>query len=356
MSRTWSASFVSIVVLGVLQTLSTVHAQQVQPSTTNRLPSIVDLCLKEQEEKDWPMSLYRNCVYKLEVEQAKRIKAQACNDQLCIYRLDSSSSDEDSVYRGHGYILTINSLTSGRNTAVLTGEEGKETILVVICGAATCAKPYTLSGAIHGATFKGPYPEGKTFYVMLQIPFVKQRVVGDSKTGASACENQGTLPCDLQSKTVDYRFNIDGEIISGFHYTQKHIRPVVEQLKFTKSDDVYSFQGKDDTDLLSENGYLYKFNQQIDFLVNRLRAPPSTSWVGVRNMNGTIVFEKDQLVRKLVSAGVSDGREWTHNWEVRIRFSKDFRTCSVVGFSWTGTSSEGPYKYQLKRAFECVVR
>jgi hypothetical protein len=141
----------------------------------------------------------------------------------------------------------------------------------------------------------------------------------------------------------------------------KDSRSIVERLKFSKTDDVYFFQGDDTSDLVTKTGYIYKFKEEIDFAVNRIRAPPKTSWDGIKFMKGTMSLENDTLVRKYVSVGIRDGAEWYFNWEVRLRFSKDFKTCSVVGLSWNGgnvTAQNKPpsqYRYTLKKAVECVV-
>lgn len=328
--------------------------------------TIVEQCLKEMEEKGWAMYEYRNCVTKadkLDEEQSKHVKARACNEKVCFYRLDLVS---ERTYRGQGYILTLQGQKSiGLFVSTLTGPDGKQTVLEESCGATgNCPLgPQVVSGPIRGATYQGPFEKGKTSYVLLQLPVTQARPgpIQDSITVPIGCKNEAGFPCALEARTIDYRFDIEGGQSFGTGPQTKDSRSIVERLKFTKGDDIYFFQGSDTNDLITETGYIYKFNQDIDFAVNRLRAPSKTIWDGVTSMIGNIKIENGTLIRKYIAMGFRDGAEWNFTGELRIRLSKDFKTCSVVSSSWMGgnaaarNKSGGQYRYNLKQSLECTV-
>jgi hypothetical protein len=328
--------------------------------------AIVQQCLKEMSEKGWAMYEYRNCVAKadkLDDEQSKQVKSRACNDKVCFYRLDLVS---ERTYRGQGYTLVLQGQKSvGLFVSGLTGLDGKQTVLEESCGGTgNCPPgPQVVSGPMRGATYKGPFGTGKTSYIVLQLPVTQPpSPAPDVRTGSIDCKDEAGYPCALAGRTIDYRFNIEGSQRFGNGPEIRDNRSIVERLKFEKGDDIYLFVGSDTNDLITETGYIYKFNQEIDFAVNRLRAPRHAMWEGVKVMNGIITLDNDALIRKYIAAGTREGSDWDFNWEVRIRFSKDFKTCSIAGFSWTGgntaarNKAAAQYGYTLKQPLECTVR
>lgn len=327
--------------------------------------AIVEKCLKEMNEKGWPMYEYRNCVAKadkLDDEQSKQIEARACNNNVCFYRLDLAS---ERTYRGQGYTLVLQGQKSiGLFISTLTRPDGKKTVLEESCGpTGNCPLgPQVVSGPIRGATYRGPFGTSKATYIVLQLPVTQPRgALPDIGVAPIGCKNAAGYPCALEARTIDYRFEIEGGQRFGNGPEIKDRRSIVERLKFTKSTDIYLFQGSDTNDLITETGYVYKFNQDIDFAVNRLRAPRHTTWDGVKSMNGNITFENDTIIRRYMAIGNKDGAEWNFNWEVKIRLSKDFKTCSVIDISWTGANTAtrsktgSQYRYKLARPLTCII-
>ncbi len=177
--------------------------------------AIVEQCLKEMNEKGWAMYEYRNCVAKadkLDDEQSKQVKARACNEKVCFYRLDLVS---ERTYRGQGYTLVLQGQKSiGLFVSSLTGPDGKQTLLEESCGATgNCPLgPQVVSGSIRGATYKGPFGKDKTSYVVLQVPVTQPRPgpPQDSKSVPVGCKNEAGFPCALEGRIIDYRFDIEG--------------------------------------------------------------------------------------------------------------------------------------------------
>jgi hypothetical protein len=306
--------------------------------------------MQELEKNNWPFVQYRNCVYDMQQKETQQLSSRACNETVCIFRLE----EDGKTFTGSGYTLTFGLQDSlGLSKITLTDKDGKKTVMEQSCGASSCADAVTVSGEIRGATFKGPYRDGNKLYIVLELPVTKPRAA--TVVTAFECERQSKLPCSLQMKTIDYRFDISGEV-SIPKQVIKDTRSIVERLKFSKTDDVYFFEFAEDRDQLSTMGYLYKFTQEIDFAVNQMRAPPHVTWQGVRFLKGALSFKDNIVTREMHSAVVQFGQTNTSNFSVKIRLSPDFRTCSVVAASWSGNSATGGYRYDLERPIECTIQ
>ena len=321
--------------------------------------TVMERCLKEKDEKGWSMAEYRVCKAEGEEEEAKRLTDRACNEKLCIYRLTFVAPG---TYRGSGYTLQPDiSFKSGIRTSILTDDSGKRGVLEQSCGAGGCpVAPQTVSGTIRGASFKGPFGTGKESYVVLELPRSDTPPGGESAAGApiTACRNNtvrlGAPPCALEGRTVDYRFEIDVSQTFKTGFRQRYKDSIVQRLKFTKTDDVYLFQGSDTSDRLTDSGFIYKLDIEIDFSANRARAPKLFPWDMYKSYRGRITFE-DRTLTRVESIELTRGGSPVA-LESKLRFSPDFKTCSVVQYSTGGTSPERSYTMTLDRNVECNIR
>jgi hypothetical protein len=332
------------------QTVCLAVAQQFAPPEAS---PILKQCMAELE-KNRGFHEYRDCVYKLDKGEADQLNGRACNNKICIYRLDDDGRGQGG-WEGSGFRLQFGPQDSlGMSKIILTGPDGKETILEQSCGASGCSGPDTVGGAIRGATFYGPYGEignDKTQYIVLQIPVTK--VTNDqAKLTPIVCDNHSKIPCPLQMRTVDYRYDIYGDI-AGLPDSLR-TRSLVERLKFTNGADVYLFVG-DGQDRLSDTGYVYLFGQEINFAVNQLRAPSYVSWNGVQFMKGSMTVHGDAVVRSMAMSAIRNGQTWIDNRQVEIRVSPDTLACSVTAASWTVGNVTAPEKYNLKQSLECKL-
>jgi hypothetical protein len=306
------------------QTAFPAVAQQLAPPEA--ASPVPQQCMDELE-KNRGFHEYRDCVFKFSKSEADKISGRACNNKICVYRLDN---DGKNGWQGLGFHLVglqEPQDSMGMSKFILTSPDGKQTILEQSCGASACSAPDTVSGAIRGATFYGPYGEignDKAQYIVLQIPVTK--VTNDqSELTPVVCNTHSKIPCSLQMRTVDYRYDIYGDV-AGLTESLR-TRSLVERLKFTNGADVYLFVGNGQ-DQLSETGFVYLFGQEINFAVNQLRAPPYVSWSGVQFMKGSMAVHGDTVVRTMAMSTIRNGQTWIDDREVDIRLSSEpLRVC-----------------------------
>jgi hypothetical protein len=296
------------------------------------------------------MAEYRNCVAKLEEEEARQLRDHACNETVCIYRLNYVS---DGLFSGNGYTIKhrVSSVCCTIFRSLLIGPNGQQAVMEQSCGSSCPMDPTTVGGDILWAAYHGPFGVGEHSYIVLQLPAPVPADAGSNRVATSdQCQDQKaeqtTLPCGLMSRTVDYRFDVDRVVARGGTILKSFDR-FVERIRFTKTDDVYQFIG--DRQRAADEGFVYKLGKEVDFNVNRLRAPQNYPTNYFKFDKGMMTFGGDLLTRRRMNQN-NNGESLSS--VLQIRFSPDRTKCSVAEYSATGFTGDFAFKQQI----ECSVK
>lgn len=295
------------------------------------------------------------CIDSAQSKQASQVGDRACNVNVCIFRLRYVS---EGTYSGGGY--TLKHRVSSRASkvwnenlttyeSILTTDDGKRTVFGQSVGPVgsifTGYSASSISGEIRGASYTGPFGTGADAYVALAVP--REFVATDQEQKAAVlpqdCQTASTtdlLPCGLRGKIVAYRYEESSIITFQDGKVSKSGTRQNGKILFGNNDDVYVFLPIAG-DRVRQNGFAYKLNLEIDFMANRSRAPKDFTaeiWpVEPTVYKGRMELKSDTLVINDVFA-FNTG---TSRQELKIRFSRDFDTCSVADFSSVFDASKG---------------
>ena len=118
-----------------------------------------------------------HCEYIRLSKEGKNLKARACSQTACIYRLAFvSKKDEElfgTVWEGSGYKLEYGKqFSGGAYTHHLLDPAGGRTVFKRQCGASCSDREEYVSGPLRGASFTMPLGRGgvQGAYVVLRVP------------------------------------------------------------------------------------------------------------------------------------------------------------------------------------------